>query len=195
MPSRRTITRPTRWSASSRAGALSYGMGDKLDRGNVGSLTKGYHVTMGAGMNHYVFTSDPVEVQVNGMGPFQITYVEPGRRPADEVAPVREAQPMRRPSAGEGRGVCRLCLLRIDWLQANVRDARSEQDASPAKGDGREELKGGGLARLVASGESMAQQAGCRTGEFLILRLRPIVQARHRSERTRPPHPVASASA
>ena len=58
-------------------GTLSYGMGDKLDRGNVGSLTKGYHVTMASGMNHYVFTTDPVEVQVDGMGPFQITYVDP----------------------------------------------------------------------------------------------------------------------
>ncbi|MFL6726937.1 MAG: cupin domain-containing protein [Sphingomicrobium sp.] len=59
------------------AGQLSYGMGDKLDRANVGSLTKGYHVTMAAGMNHYVFTTDPVEIQVSGKGPFAITYVDP----------------------------------------------------------------------------------------------------------------------
>jgi hypothetical protein len=59
------------------AGTLSYGMGDKLDRSNVGALTKGFHVTMTANMNHYVFTIDPVEVQVDGMGPFQITYVDP----------------------------------------------------------------------------------------------------------------------
>jgi len=58
-------------------GTLSYGMGDKLDKSNVGSLTKGYHVTMAAGMNHYAFTSDPVEVQLTGMGPFEITYVDP----------------------------------------------------------------------------------------------------------------------
>jgi len=58
-------------------GTLSYGMGDKLDRSNVGSLTKGYHVTMAAGMNHYVFTSDPIELQVTGTGPFAITYVDP----------------------------------------------------------------------------------------------------------------------
>ena len=63
------------------AGALSYGMGDTLNRSNVGSLTKGYHVTMAAGMNHYAFTTDPVEVQVNGMGPFQITYVNPADDP------------------------------------------------------------------------------------------------------------------
>ena len=56
------------------AGALSYGMGDTLNRSNVGSLAKGYHVTMAAGMNHYVFTTDPVEVQVDGTGPFQIIY-------------------------------------------------------------------------------------------------------------------------
>lgn len=59
------------------AGTLSYGMGDKLNRSNAGSLTKGYHVAMQAGMNHYVFTSDPLDVQVSGTGPFAITYVDP----------------------------------------------------------------------------------------------------------------------
>ncbi|HYU96428.1 MAG TPA: cupin domain-containing protein [Sphingomicrobium sp.] len=58
-------------------GTLNYGMGDKLDRSNVGALTKGYHVTMGAGMNHYVFTTDPLIVQVDGTGPFQIIYADP----------------------------------------------------------------------------------------------------------------------
>ena len=58
-------------------GTLSYGMGDKLDKSNVGSLTKGYHVTMAAGMNHYVFTTDALTVQVTGTGPFAITYVDP----------------------------------------------------------------------------------------------------------------------
>ena len=58
-------------------GTLSYGMGDKLDKSNVGSLTKGYHVTMAANMNHYVFTTDALTVQVSGTGPFAITYVDP----------------------------------------------------------------------------------------------------------------------
>ena len=62
-------------------GTLSYGMGDKLDRANVGSLTKGYHVTMAAGMNHYVFTTDPIELQVSGTGPFAITYANPADDP------------------------------------------------------------------------------------------------------------------
>src|SRR6476660_5723831 len=48
------------------AGTLTYGMGDKVNPGSSGSLTKGYHVTMGAGMNHWVTTTDPVEIQVSG---------------------------------------------------------------------------------------------------------------------------------
>src|SRR3954453_15123009 len=53
------------------AGTLTYGMGDKVNA-NSGSLTKGYHVTMAASMNHWVTTTDPVEIQVSGTGPFQI---------------------------------------------------------------------------------------------------------------------------
>jgi len=63
------------------AGTLSYGMGDKLDKANAGSLAKGYHVTMQANMNHWVTTTDPVEIQVSGMGPFAITYVNPADDP------------------------------------------------------------------------------------------------------------------
>ena len=63
------------------AGTLSYGMGDTLDKANAGSLTKGYHVTMQANMNHWVSTTDPVEIQVSGQGPFAITYVNPADDP------------------------------------------------------------------------------------------------------------------
>lgn len=66
------------------AGTLSYGMGDKLDKSNAGSLTKGYHVTMQAGMNHWVYTTDPVEIQVSGNGPFAITYVDPKDDPRNK---------------------------------------------------------------------------------------------------------------
>jgi hypothetical protein len=58
-------------------GPLSYGTGDKFDRGRFGTLEKGYHVTMMANMNHYVWTTAPAEVEVSATGPFQITYVDP----------------------------------------------------------------------------------------------------------------------
>ena len=59
-------------------GPLSYGMGDKADHANAGTLSKGYHVTMQSGMNHWVSTGDGVAtIQVSGQGPFQIVYVDP----------------------------------------------------------------------------------------------------------------------
>jgi quercetin dioxygenase-like cupin family protein len=63
------------------AGSLNYGMGDKVDTANLGTLNKGYHVTMQPGMNHWVSTTDPVEIQVSGTGPFAITYVNPADDP------------------------------------------------------------------------------------------------------------------
>jgi quercetin dioxygenase-like cupin family protein len=63
------------------AGSMTYGMGDKVDPGSSGSLAKGFHVTMQAGMNHWVTTTDPLEIQVSGKGPFAITYANPADDP------------------------------------------------------------------------------------------------------------------
>ena len=63
------------------AGTLTYGMGDKVNTASSASLTKGYHVTMGAGMNHWASNTDPIEIQVSGKGPFGITYVNPADDP------------------------------------------------------------------------------------------------------------------
>lgn len=62
-------------------GPLSYGMGDKMDGSSAGSLEKGYHVTMQATMNHWVKATAATEIEVSGMGPFQITYVDPKNDP------------------------------------------------------------------------------------------------------------------
>jgi hypothetical protein len=62
-------------------GPLHYGMGDKMDLANAGTLEKGYHVTMQTGMNHWVHAPAATVVQVSGMGPFQITYVNPADDP------------------------------------------------------------------------------------------------------------------
>ena len=58
-------------------GQLSYGMGTTLDRGHAATLAKGYHIVMQAGMNHWVYNTDPVTIQVSGQGPFAITYANP----------------------------------------------------------------------------------------------------------------------
>src|SRR5947209_2778219 len=62
-------------------GSLTYGMGDKVNTAQSGTLTKGYHVTMAAGMNHWVTSATPLTIQVSGNGPFAITYVNPADDP------------------------------------------------------------------------------------------------------------------
>lgn len=67
-------------------GPLSVGMGDKLDKATARPLEKYYHVTMTAGMNHWVFTTVPTEIEVSAMGPFAITYVNPADDPRKAAA-------------------------------------------------------------------------------------------------------------
>jgi hypothetical protein len=68
-----------------RSGTLSYGMGDKVDTSNSGTLSDPKtHVTMQTGMNHWVTASAPALVEVTGMGPFQITYVDPKDDPRNK---------------------------------------------------------------------------------------------------------------
>ena len=62
-------------------GPLHYGMGEKADMAAAGTLEKGYHVTLGAGMNHWAHAPVATVVQVNGKGPFGITYVNPADDP------------------------------------------------------------------------------------------------------------------
>jgi len=65
-----------------KSGTLNYGMGDKVDKANAGTLSDPMtHVTMQAGMNHWVFTTAPVLVEVSGTGPFQIIYANPADDP------------------------------------------------------------------------------------------------------------------
>ena len=59
------------------SGKLHYGMSDKLDMAKAKTLTVGQSVTMKAKMNHWVHAPAPATIQVSGMGPFQITYVDP----------------------------------------------------------------------------------------------------------------------
>ena len=62
-------------------GPLHYGMGEKIDMANSGTLEKGYHVTLMAGMNHWAHAPAATVVQVNGKGPFGITYANPADDP------------------------------------------------------------------------------------------------------------------
>ncbi|HEX8938049.1 MAG TPA: cupin domain-containing protein [Sphingomicrobium sp.] len=58
-------------------GEVSLGMGDAIDKAKSATLMQGGYVVAPAKMHHYAYTSSGGTVQVTGMGPFAITYVNP----------------------------------------------------------------------------------------------------------------------
>ena len=59
------------------SGEISMGVGDHPDPAKAHSLPAGAVSIMPAGMHHYAFTKDGCVIQVHGMGPWGITYVNP----------------------------------------------------------------------------------------------------------------------
>ena len=59
------------------SGSFAIGMGDKLDRNQSKVLDAGGYAIATANMHHFAWTDTGAVVQVNLMGPFQITYVDP----------------------------------------------------------------------------------------------------------------------
>ena len=63
------------------SGMFHLGMGDKLDETKSIALPAGSFGVAPAHMNHYAWAEGPTIVQVHGMGPFKLTYVEPAYMP------------------------------------------------------------------------------------------------------------------
>ena len=64
--------------------ALRRLMGDKLDEKKAIELTAGGYAEAPAKMNHYGWVSSPSVVQIQGQGPFGITYVNPADDPSKQ---------------------------------------------------------------------------------------------------------------
>src|SRR5262245_35102039 len=62
------------------AGSVTMGMGDKVEKGE--DLAVGGYAAMPAQMHHWLTTKGGATVQVHGMGPFQINYVNPADDPS-----------------------------------------------------------------------------------------------------------------
>jgi quercetin dioxygenase-like cupin family protein len=62
-------------------GTLMVGMGEKLNKASMHSLTAGGYSKMPARTPHYVIVKGETTIQVHGMGPFQVTYVNPADDP------------------------------------------------------------------------------------------------------------------
>jgi quercetin dioxygenase-like cupin family protein len=51
--------------------------GEKVDRASLKVLSAGSFFYMPAGMAHYAFAETEAVVQINGMGPFDVVYIDP----------------------------------------------------------------------------------------------------------------------
>ena len=63
------------------SGTLYFGMGDKLDPAKTTAVGPGGLVIMPAKMNHFVWTKEETIAQINVMGPWTVTYVNPADDP------------------------------------------------------------------------------------------------------------------
>jgi quercetin dioxygenase-like cupin family protein len=77
---------PTDEQVTVLSGTLALGMGDKLDETKGQTLRAGGFGIAPAHMNHYAWTRTGAVIQINLMGPFAITYVNPADDPSKAAA-------------------------------------------------------------------------------------------------------------
>lgn len=63
------------------SGTINMGIGDKLERQTTKPLGPGSMAIMQPKTNHFVWTKEETVVQLNGVGPWGITYVNPADDP------------------------------------------------------------------------------------------------------------------
>lgn len=70
-------------------GSLGLGTGDTFDKDRVRYLPAGAFARMPKGERHYAITKGTTEIQVHGVGPFDITYVDPKDDPRKAGGPKK----------------------------------------------------------------------------------------------------------
>lgn len=75
-------THPTDEDVTVLSGTFHVGMGGKLDPDKGDTLKAGGFAHLGKGMQHYAWASEETVIQIHGMGPFLITYVNPADDPS-----------------------------------------------------------------------------------------------------------------
>ncbi len=63
------------------SGTFNMGTGDKLDQSRTKALTTGSVAIMQPKTNHYAWNKEETEVQVHGVGPWAVNYVNPADDP------------------------------------------------------------------------------------------------------------------
>ena len=82
---------PTAENVTVLSGEFRVGMGNKFDETSLTTLPAHSLVVMPPHHNHYAMAKGETEVQVSGMGPFKLTYVNPGDDPTHgQAAPAKK---------------------------------------------------------------------------------------------------------
>jgi quercetin dioxygenase-like cupin family protein len=74
-------THPQNENVTVISGALHVGMGEKFDQNAGRTLPAGAFSTMPAGMKHFAWTSGETVIQLDGIGPLGINYLNPADDP------------------------------------------------------------------------------------------------------------------
>jgi hypothetical protein len=64
------------------SGTLALGMGDKFDKAALKALPAGGYALLPADMRHFAMATTAATIQVEGLGPFALTYVNPADDPS-----------------------------------------------------------------------------------------------------------------
>ena len=68
------------------SGTFALGMGETFDKTKMKELPAGGYALLPADMRHYALAKTDATVQVHGMGPFVLTYVNPADDPSKRTA-------------------------------------------------------------------------------------------------------------
>jgi quercetin dioxygenase-like cupin family protein len=75
---------PTAENVTVLSGNFHVGLGDQLDETKSIELTAGAYAQGPANLNHYSWSSSPTVIQLDGDGPFAISYVNPADDPRNK---------------------------------------------------------------------------------------------------------------
>ena len=73
---------PTDENVTVISGTVAFGMGEKFDQAALKNLSAGGYALMPAEMRHFAMARTAVVLQVHGMGPFVLNYVNPADDPS-----------------------------------------------------------------------------------------------------------------
>ena len=73
---------PTAENVTVLSGTLHVAAGDKFDDKTGDTLGAGGYVSLPALMHHYAWSEGPTEIQIHGVGPFAIFYINPADDPS-----------------------------------------------------------------------------------------------------------------